>query len=453
MSDATLLTLQAELTGSDREARRRLRLPDRLTLEHLHLALQAALGWEPGGEYEFEVLGQPYRGADGDELQPGSRGSRHPSRYSLSDFGPRADESYRYRYDDGDERALRLTVEEVDRTEKPGSAGPVVECLEAEGPHPAGAGAGAGPTSPEEVNGALFSRLGSVVPGGPAAPEATPAPSRREAGAPGGPGEGTGPDGLQPGDAVETELEPEAREALEAVFERFDAATRGARALPPPVRSAAEEMLIIQAEFDPEPLCGARKPETWAAGAIHGAHMVLRRRRGSPELTLRRLAERFGVSPGSVSRRSTRIRETASEHGFWPGPFGERFRARLAAERAGGRLEPDEGAQAREDPPPAVPGAPDAGDGEGAAAGDPVWRAEHLYLIGEQTGLRAPYEEAADHLEEHAEEIDRDDLKYLLQRGLEHAAGGPERRLLELAVRHFGTEVATWAPEGAERWL
>jgi len=243
------------------------------------------------------------------------------------------------------------------------------------------------------------------------------------------------------------ELEPETREALEEVFRRLDAETDGGADLPPPLRSATEELLIIQAEFGPDPLVGARKPETWAAGAIHAAHMELRRGRGSPAWTLEGLAERFDVSPGSVSRRSTRIRELAAEHYFVPGPFGERFGDVLAGAIDGGHIR--------------VRGAEGTGSARGeeaagpddTSASEPPDEIEQLYLIGEETGRRSPYARAAELLEEHADELDRESLEQLLKRGLDGADGSARRRMLRLAVRRFGTDVATWAPEGANRWL
>lgn len=49
MSSPRLLTLRVELAGAEPEVSRRLRLGDSLTLEHVHLAPRAAMGWEEGG--------------------------------------------------------------------------------------------------------------------------------------------------------------------------------------------------------------------------------------------------------------------------------------------------------------------------------------------------------------------------------------------------------------------
>lgn len=416
MSETRDLTLRVELRDADIETWRRLRLRDSLTLEHVHLALRAALGWEEGGEYEFDALGQTYRGSDAGDRELASRDARHPSSFTLSDFGPRPDETWEYRFDDGEPRSLRLTVEEMDRRGPNESPGPPAACLEASGPHPAGGGENAAPASAEAVTRDLEAWLGSTV------------PDQRTADGPrpeGEAGRRARAEADRPGATVELELEPEAREALTEVFRRLDAETDGGAELPPPLRSATEELLIIQAEYRPDPMVRARKPGTWAAGAVHAAHMELRRGRGSPAWTLRELADRFGVSPRSISRRSTEIRELAAEHHFVPGPFGEHFVEILA------------------------------GIGEGLAADgdDPLGEIERLYLIGEESGRRSPFTRAAELLEERADDLDREDLRYLLQRGLDSAGGRAKRRMLDLAVRRFGTDVATWAPEGASRWL
>lgn len=438
MSETRALTLRVELRDADVETRRRLRLRDSLTLEHVHLALRAALGWEEGGEYEFEALGQTYRGSDAGDRELASRDARHPSRFTLSDFGPRPGETWEYRFDDDEPRSLRLTVEEMDRRGPDESPGPPAACLEASGPHPAGGGEDAGPASAEAVTRDLEAWLGSTLPG------------RAAGGAPRLEGEAARRaevEEARPGATVEVELEPEAREALEEVFRRLDAETEGGADLPPPLRSATEELLIIQAEFGPGPLVGARKPETWAAGAVHAAHMELRRGRGSPAWTVEALAERFGVAPASVSRRSTEIRELAARHHFVPGPFGESFGDILAGAINGGHI------RVRDAEGTGSARGVEAAGSDDASAPDPRDDIERLYRIGEETGRRSPYGRAAELLEEHADELDREDLKYLLQRGLDSADGRARRRMLDLAVRRFGTEVGTWAPEGVNRWL
>lgn len=235
------------------------------------------------------------------------------------------------------------------------------------------------------------------------------------------------------------ELDPDARKALDAVFEQLDARTD----LPDPLRSTAEELLIIQAEYRPRPLVRALKPEGWAAGALHAAHMELRGRRGAAGMTQRDLGRWFGVSTGTVSLRSRDLRETAAAHHFWPSSDGERFLRRLAAELEAERLRMGEEARGPDATGPEKPG-PDA---------DPDGRVEALLLAGETSGAQAAYRRAAAVLEAHAEGMDREVLEYLLRRGLENAAGEAKRRLLALAVRHFGTAVGTWAPEGARRWL
>lgn len=438
MSDARTLTLRVELADGNDEGWRRLRLLDSLTLEHVHLALRAAMGWEEGGEYAFEALGQTYRGSDADDRELANRDSRHPSRFTLSDFGPRPGEAWDYRFDDGDLRTHRLTIEELDRPEDDAAVPPAV-CLAAAGPHPADGGENAEQASAEVITRILEEWLGTTVAGPGSGPR--PGAARREA-----------HDETQPGTTVQVELEPEARDALVEVFRRLDEETSGGAELPPPVRSATEELLIIQAEFEPAALVRARKPETWAAGAIHAAHMELRRRRGAPEWTLRELAERFDVAEGSVSRRSREIRELAAEHHFWPGTVDGRFLDRLAAElegsRTGGTGEGTAGDETGR------PGGGEATDGSSGAPGSgPVGEIERLYLIGEESGRRSPFGRAAELLEEHAGDLDSETLEYLLQRGLENADGEAKRRMLHLAVRHFGTAVSTWAPEGARRWL
>lgn len=310
------LTIRVERRDSGASSPHRLQVPDRLNLAELHEVLREKVGWREDHEYEFRVLGQPYRSRDVDAR--GHPGSRHPCRFTLSAFGLRAEETFGYEHGTGEDRRLRLTVEEVERS--------------------------------------------------------------RERGA------DRGPDGSVSGTTVELELEPEAEEALAEVFRALDEETAGPDALPPPVQGAVEELLIIQAEFRPDRFSRALKPETWAAGAVHAAHLELGGRRAPAGATLWDLAEQFEVSPGSVSRRSRELRETAEEHWFVPGPADERFLRRLEAELRGDREEGE-------------PGAGDAfheaalgaGTGEAAEADDPVGAVETLLLSAEHSGFQAPY--------------------------------------------------------------
>lgn len=437
MTGPRRLTVRLDVDASEEEVWRRLRLADDLTLEELHHVCRTALDWPDAPRYELRVLGQPYRGDDTGEL--GGPGSRHPARFSLSRFGFRKGDTLEYRSGPDGSRRLRLTVEAVDRPD--GAAlhsSPRARCLDGAGGWPREVAEGGDGFSAGDVNAALASfpwagwesrdRSGRERPG--------PSPADRGRSPPNGrAGAGSAIDGL-----TELELAPEAEEALRAVLGRLDARTRASDTLPVPVRTAAEELLVLQARAHPGRLARARKPETWAAGAVHAAHLELGGRRAPPGARLRDLAPRFGVSPGSISRRSRELRETASERGFWSGSAGARLLARLGTELGRTAVASAPGGEAQAPPPAEAP----------TDSGRAV---ERLLLTAELGGLQAPYRKAAALLEEHAGKLEAGSLEYLLRRALELAGGEAKRRLLAVAVRHFGTDVGTWAPEGARRWL
>lgn len=75
--------------------------------------------------------------------------------------------------------------------------------------------------------------------------------------------------------------------------------------------SRAVEMLSFHAEIEPDELARARKPEVWAAAALHSAPFTIIPGRTHPDRpTLRDAARIFGVSSQSVSVRTQPLRDS-----------------------------------------------------------------------------------------------------------------------------------------------
>lgn len=258
------------------------------------------------------------------------------------------------------------------------------------------------------------------------------------------------------GQVSEVELAPEVLNALDAAIELQREAAQGESRITERELSVAEELLLVQAEHDPPSLSRARNPATWAAGALHACFAKLRpwtvpERR----MTQEELAARFGVSAGSVSRRSRTLHETARDLHFLPFPDGSPA-TRILIEV----LEHDAARTTGDELRDVIsclltllgPDFPDAYP-SGPSDAPPDARIEGLLRLARGKESRTAAAEAARLLTEHAEEIEEKALKRLLTAGLEEAARPDRTLLLDLAVRRFGTEVGTWTREGADRWL
>lgn len=473
--------LHVELRNVEPPVRRVVEVPGHLSQADLHLVLQAAMGWEDRHAWRFEfeddVFGRP------ELLDLPGRDVHDAALLGLADLDSRRRDTLRYVYDFGDRWDHTVRVEEV---------------LPAGGPPgaPAQVLDGVGRCPPEDVGGAPAYTEALEALDDPNHPEHERWRARL--------GADFDPDAFlpdvanaallalfEPGGRIGSEevpLDPGVADALTKIFHLQDERTEGEARVTETVRGVAEELLILHAEAEGGDFLRARKLATWAAGALHAAFQetrVLHPRRD--RMTLAELGDRFGISSGSVGRRSRQLRETARSVVFFPFPSGSeagRVLSQMLEELAEG-----DGADAFEETfsrlAALLTTAPNLdtpeGDGEDLADGlelsfgdievvpadppdtssssvgdeddPPEYRAEHRLLIGEETGAPAPYREAARILEEYGDEMERESLKYLLQRGLETAPARARRPLMTLAVRHFGTDVATWRPEGAGPWL
>lgn len=416
--------LHVTLRNVEPPVRRLIRVPGDLSLAELDLVLRTALDWEEGGPYRFEIDGEVIGPATAtDAAEPLLHDARH---IGLADFDPPA--GFGFRWDAGPDAGRRHDVR-VDDVLIP-TAGDLEpsppRCLDGEGRVPTDLPDGDGSPDADFPVGDVDDALRALwEPGGPLMP---------------GPG-------------------PEAMEVLEEIVEMQYERTAGVERLPDTVLAVAEELLLLHAEEAPDRLLRTRKPGTWAAGAAHAAFFELdvpavREDR----MTLEELGELFDVSPGSVSRRSRQLRETARDVVLLPftqDAAAEFLDAAVEAFAEAGDVDDaglPEAAQEEAVPDDVAGDTSDEPDDD--PGDDPPWAvAERALLIGERTGAEAPYHEAADVLEAAAAEMDPDDLEYLLQRGLETAPADPRRRLLAVAVRHFGTEVSSWRPDGAGPWL
>jgi len=458
--------LRVELRGVEPPVWRVLRVPGRLSLADLHLVLQAAMGWEDRHLWRFEigevVFGRP------EHLDLGGREVRDAAHWGLADLDLPQGETLRYVYDFGDRWDHAVRVEEVRPSghDDPGEPARVLDGArrcppEDVGGFPAYAEALQALDDPSHPEHATWKeRLGPDFD-----PDAFSADVANAAllalFEPGG-RIGTGE--LLPIGWEEVPLDPEVADAVSEVVRLQEERAEAEEPVTEAVRSVAEELLLLHAEGDGAAFLRARKPATWAAGALHAAFLELRvREPRRSRMTLEELGELFGISPASVGRRSRELRETAGTVIFLPfGPESAAGRALVEAleelREPGGSLSLEE-VLARLP----VPGAPLSGleaetgevDEGTAETGDerPEDRAERDLLIGEESRSPDAYRRAARVIEDHADEIERESLEYLLRRGLETAPAGARRPLMALAVRHFGTEVATWSPEGAGPWL
>lgn len=117
-----VLRLRVSLHGIKPTAWRRIVVPDSITLSELHIAIQAAMGWEDQHLWRFHLHGVDY----------GPETGRNP-RIGFRDFRLRSGERFSYVYDFGDWWEHDVRIEPLKQTDLRGS---VPRCIAGRGTCP-----------------------------------------------------------------------------------------------------------------------------------------------------------------------------------------------------------------------------------------------------------------------------------------------------------------------------
>lgn len=343
--------LRVELEGVEPPVWRILRVPGGLSFSELHVVLQAVMGWEDRHLYRFEIGDEVF--VDPELMDDDPWDALDARHQGLADFDPHRGDELRYVYDFGDRWSHRILVTDVDydadvdpeeetarcldgagRCPPEDSLGPpgyrrMLEALE-DPSHPdrdralrhLGADFDPGWFSTMAANAALtglFESGGRLAGGNRSSGEVDIGPAF--------PTEGAGPGKVKP-----VQVDPEVASALDQILGRLEDQAGSEPRLDDAVRSVAEDLLLLFVEEDAAALPRARKPATWSAGALHAAFMELRSWKSADErMTIGQAAELFGVSEGSVARRSRELRDAAGDVRFLPFP-SDPAHARLVAE-------------------------------------------------------------------------------------------------------------------------
>lgn len=281
-----------------------------------------------------------------------------------------------------------------------------------------------------------------------------------------------------------TPPDPEVLEALDVILEHLEDVSAEDPRITGRLFHGAVDLLLEGAERFPERFLRSRKLEGWAAGALHAAGVLLPFRGREDRPTLEELARAFGIALSTVDRRSLELRAASREasgtreaSGFGSGG-GPGDPAMLLAEVVAGLAaaaneayesalaeladEDDGWAELLDDEEPLTGRADEevARREEGPGTGGvppharPHARVEELLLAAEgRTGRSADafYRDAADLLSAHADQMEEDELRYLIRRGLKAESDEGFRRFLALGLRHFGLDAAAWAPSESGR--
>jgi len=261
--------LRVDLEHVDPPVWRRLRVPGRVTLDELHVVLQEALGWEDRHLYRFRIGGELF--ADPEWLDVRGQEVHDPEAHVLADLELRPGDELRYVYDFGDGWRHRIRVEGMEpASEDEAERAPAV-CVD-----------GTGRCPPEDCGGPSGYRE-------PLAALEDPSHPRHDELA-----RWAGPDFdadafspevanaallalFEPGGRLATGPGPEVVAKLDEIVEVQLDRTEDEDRVTDPVRSVAEELLLLHCEEDPEAFLRARKSAIWSAGALHAAFQELRR--------------------------------------------------------------------------------------------------------------------------------------------------------------------------------
>jgi hypothetical protein len=314
---------------------RLIELPGHLTLQDLHEVFQIVMGWENYHMFSFEVSGKTY-GAPGvaEDLD-----FLDASAVTLEDLALRKSRRFLYEYDFGDGWVHEVEVEEVQEAHQAPSAR-VLDGARACPPEDSGGPHGyadlldalADPDhedheelsewvsedfDPESWSPRAAERqLRRFLKGretqrkkGGGSKKRTRGARRDEA----SPREHATARGAVP------ELEDVLNEMLEALGGAMGRAVARDRRFPDPILAGATKLLDLFGRRAPIELLSARKPQVWAAAALHASSMMF-----VPYLpghaTLEDLAKMWNVSPASVSARSLQLREGVRLTGGLPWP-------------------------------------------------------------------------------------------------------------------------------------
>lgn len=332
--------LRVELEGVEPPVWRLLRVPGSLSFSELHVVLQAVMGWEDRHLYRFEIAEEVFVDPEWMDDDPwDALDARHQG---LADFDPHRGDELRYVYDFGDRWSHRIRVEDVDYRADVDPEEETARCLDGAGRCPPEDSLGPSgyrrmlealddPSHPDRDR--ALRHLGpdfdpewfSTMAANAALVGLFESGGRLAGGSPSSGGIGIGPaspaDGAGAGHVEETQLAPDVASALDEILERLDHRAGSDPRIDGAVRSVAEELLLLFVGEDAGTLPRARKPAVWSAGALHAAFMELRRWKSPDErMTIRQVAELFGVSEGSSARRSRELRDAAGDVRFLPFP-------------------------------------------------------------------------------------------------------------------------------------
>jgi hypothetical protein len=104
--------LKVSLVGVRPPIWRKVLMPARITLDKLHLVIQAAMGWENRHLHQFRINGQVY--CDPEAMDPISRPTVHPEKgVELRDLIKAENEDFLYIYDFSDEWRHEIKLEKI----------------------------------------------------------------------------------------------------------------------------------------------------------------------------------------------------------------------------------------------------------------------------------------------------------------------------------------------------
>ncbi len=301
-------TLRLELLDIEPPIWRRVEVPGSFTLEDVHHVIQRVMGWEDSHMHLFEIGAARYGFGDNEFDED----EQDDSAVLLSDLGLRQGDRFRYTYDFGDDWEHVVTVEAERRDVPPADvprllggerACPPEDCggvhgyhelLEAlaDSEHEDHASAQewlGGPWDPAAYDVAYHQRLLRPPTRARRSPRPTATPGR------------------QPG----RDMTPAHTARANEVLALMDPLRRRVPWLPDSVAGLAADLIQRFCLDQPDEFLGVRRPELWLAAGVHAAFMLHPYLLLYPlkPLTLQELAELWGVSVASISKRSRQLRQ------------------------------------------------------------------------------------------------------------------------------------------------